>query len=342
MAHRRRMPGMWRRLLATLALALAAPLARADVPALLLPPSLGRPDRVWIAGRVLEERHGTRGPAAVRNARLLAAGDLEGAPVHASLLGRVGHAMSGDDGEFEIEIEAAPGAPFPSGELRATVTVPGASAEALVHVVPPEAPFLLISDFDDTVAVTGVTSVPRLVATTFLEDGDTHPAVPGMAALYRCLASPRPGGAAPALAFVSGSPVQLAPRIGRFLARNGFPPAALYLRDLGPATLSGYKQPALARLAGRFRQPLVLVGDSGEKDPEIYAEFAAAHPGRVLATFIRQATPAPGPPARFAAVRLFAEPAQAGREAAALGLADAACVALAFPGGAGSPRSPSP
>ena len=334
------MPGMWRRLVAALALALAAPPAQADVPALLLPPSLGRPDRVWIAGRVLEERHETRGPAAVRNARLLAAGDLEGAPVHAGLLGRVGHAMSGADGEFEIE--AAPGAPFLAGELRATVTVPGASAEAVVHVVPPEAPFLLVSDFDDTVAVTGVTSLPRLLATTFLEDGDTQPAVPGMAALYRCLASPRAGVAAPALAFVSGSPVQLAPRIGRFLARNGFPPAALYLRDLGPATLSGYKQPVLARLAGRFPQPLVLVGDSGEKDPEIYAEFAAAHPGRVLATFIRQATPAPGPPARFAAARLFAEPARAGREAAALGLADPACVALAFPGGAASPRSPSP
>jgi phosphatidate phosphatase APP1 len=330
---------MWRLFVAALALELAAPAAGADAPALLLPPSLGRPDRAWIAGRVLEERHGTAGPAAVRNARLLAAGDLERAPVHASLLGRVGHALSGDDGEFEIEIEAAPGEPFPAGALRATVTVPGASAEAVVLVVPPEAPFLVVSDFDDTVAVTGVTSPPRLLATTFLEDGDTQPAVPGMAALYRCLTAPRRGGAAPVLAIVSGSPVQLAPRILRFLERNGFPLAALYLRNLGAATLSGYKEPVLARLAGRFAQPLVLVGDSGEKDPEIYAGFAAAHPGRVLATFIRQATPAPGPPARFATARLFSEPAQAGRAAAARGLADASCVAAAFGNAAGAGES---
>ena len=334
------MRGIRRPLPAALALALAAPAAGADVPALLLPASLGRPDRVWIAGRVLEEQHGTRGPAAMRNARQLAAGNLEGAPVHAGLLGRVGHAVSGHDGEFEIEIQAAPGAPFPAGALRATVAVPGASAEAVVLVVPPEAPFLVVSDFDDTVALTGVTSPTRLLATTFLEDGGTQPAVPGMAALYRCLTSPRAGGAAAALAFVSGSPVQMAPRIARFLERNGFPPAALYLRNLGPDTLSGYKQPVLARLADRFPQPLVLVGDSGEKDPEIYAEFAAAHPRRVLAAFIRQATPAPGPRARFAAVRLFADPGEAGGEAAALGLADPACVAAAFGGRDGGAAAP--
>ncbi|HET6922171.1 MAG TPA: App1 family protein, partial [Anaeromyxobacteraceae bacterium] len=116
---------------------------------------------------------------------------------------------------------------------------------------------------------------------------------------------------------------------------------ALYLRNLGPGTLSGYKQPVLARLARRFPQPLVLVGDSGEKDPEVYAEFAAAHPGRALATFIRQAGAAPGPAARFASARLFADPGAAAREAAARGLASAECVASAFGSGAG-PRAPSP
>ena len=307
-----------------------APAARADAPALLLPPTLGRPDRVWIAGRVLEERHGTRGPALVRNARVLAGRNLVGAPVHASLLGRTGHAVSGHDGEFEIAIDAAPGAPFPAGELRAAVVVPGATAEAAVIVVDPDAPFLMVSDLDDTVAVTNVASTLGLLAATFLEDADTHPAVPGMAALYRCLAAPR-SGPSPALAFVSGSPVQLAPRIDRFLARNGFPRAALYLRNLGPGTLSGYKEPVLARLAERFPQPLVLVGDSGERDPEIYAALARAHRGRVVAVLVRQATPDPGPAARFEGERLFADPGDAARDAAARGLADPACVAAEFP-----------
>jgi len=32
----------------------------------------------------------------------------------------------------------------------------------------------------------------------------------------------------------------------------------------------------------------VLIGDSGEKDPEIYADTVRKHPGRILATYIRE------------------------------------------------------
>jgi methyltransferase (TIGR00027 family) len=61
------------------------------------------------------------------------------------------------------------------------------------------------------------------------------------------------------------------------------------LRNLGRGTLSGYKEPVLARLAERFPQRFVLVGDSGERDPEISVSFARAHPGRVLAAYARRA-----------------------------------------------------
>jgi phosphatidate phosphatase APP1 len=332
-----------RRFLATLSVSLAcAASARADAPALLLPPSLGRPEVVWISGRVLEEAKGRSGPPAFRTARALSAENWEGAPVEVTFLGRTARATSGHDGEFEVEIAAAPGAPFPAGAQRATVRVPGASAKAAVMVVSPEAPFLLVSDFDDTVAVTNVTSRRGVLESTFLKDAHTQPVVPGMAALYRCLADGHP--APPPLAIVSGSPVQLAPRVERFLARNGFRPAALFLRNLGPGTLSGYKEPVLARLAERFPQPFVLVGDSGERDPEIYASFARAHPGRVLAAYLRQATPSPGPPERFAGLVLFAEPAAAARDAARRGLAAAPCVEAAFPpaAAAGGAAVPSP
>ncbi|MGL4368282.1 MAG: phosphatase domain-containing protein, partial [Spirochaetota bacterium] len=36
----------------------------------------------------------------------------------------------------------------------------------------------------------------------------------------------------------------------------------------------------------------IFVGDSGEKDPEIYAAAAAEFPGRVLAVCIRDVSPA--------------------------------------------------
>jgi len=312
-----------------LAAVLVPPWARADVPALLLPPGLGRTDRVWVFGRVLEEAHGKHGPAALRTVRVLAGHNLPGARVEVSFLGQVAQAVSGHDGEFEVELSAPADRPFPAGRHPAEVTVLGragaaplATAQAAVEVIAPDAPFLLVSDFDDTVAVTNVAELRKLLASTFLRDAETQPPVPGMAGLYRCLTA----GGAP-LAFVSGSPVQLAPRLVRFLEKNGFPPAALYLRNVGRGTVSGgYKEPVLARLVERFPgNPLVLVGDSGEHDPEIFAAFMKAHPGRVLRAYVRQATPKPGPEARFEGLLLFSDPAEAAADAKGRGLVRVAC-----------------
>ena len=309
---------MQRPLFALLLLALAAPVA-ADEPALLLPPTLGRTDVVWISGRVLEEEQGKHGPTFFRNARTLTNGNLVGARVEVRFLGRTGTAVSGHDGEFEVELPAAPGQPFPPGTQPVEVSIGRVTRTSTVFVVPPAAPFIVVSDFDDTVAVTHVESKRQVLKNTFLKDAETQPVVGGMSAFYRCLAA----SGAP-FAFVSGSPVQLAPRIGRFLEKHAFPPAALYLRNLGPDSLHGYKEPVLRKLAARFPQPLVLVGDSGEKDPEIYAALSKELPGRVKRIYIRRAGP-PGPSSRYGGALLFGDPAEALKDAAASGLASAEC-----------------
>lgn len=309
-----------RRLLLPLLLScLAAPAGARDVPDLLVPPSLGRPDVVWVSGRVLEEEQGKHGPKFFRNARALTNENLVGARVEVRFLGRTAAAVSGHDGEFEVEIAAAPGAPFPAGPQPVEISTAGVTKGSTVHVVPASAPFLVVSDFDDTVAVSEVTSKRRLLKNTFLKDAETQPAVPGMAPLYRCLAA----SGAP-FAYVSGSPIQFAPRIGRFLEVNGYPPAGLYLRNLGPKSLSGYKEPVLRKLAARFPQPLVLIGDSGEKDPEIYAALAKELPGRVKRIYVRRAGPK-GKPSRYDGQLLFRDPTEALRDAAGLGLVAAEC-----------------
>lgn len=304
------------------ALALAAlllPAAAAARPALLVPPALGRADVVWIAGRALRERPRTDGSKPVNAAWALAAPNWEGAEVEVLFLGRRARTVSGHDGEFEVEIRAEPGRPFPPGPQLAAVRIPGAAAaRSVVHVLPPGAAFLLVSDLDDTVAVTNVASARRTLATTFLEDAETQPAVPGMAGLYRCLVEASGAGA---FAVVSGTPVQLAPRVVRFLGKNGFPPAAPYLRNLGPRTRHGYKEPVLARLAERFPLPLVLVGDSGERDPEVYGALRDARPERVRAIYVRRAGE-PGPPSRYPGMLVFSDPAEALADARARGLVD--------------------
>lgn len=314
-----------------LALLLVTPRAASAEPSLLLLPALGRPDVLVVSGRVFKYRP-TRGSSTLsRNLRRFTASEWEGAKVEARFAGVSVTGRSGENGAFELELRPAAGTRFPGGLGVAQVRVPGASSSLSVEIASDAAPFLVVSDFDDTVAVTNVLSRRGLARAALLQDADTQPAVPGMSAFYGCLRGRR-GPAPPPFALVSGSPVQYAGRVNRFLRLHGFPHVALHLRQLGPGTLRGYKQPLLRKLLRRFPHPVVLVGDSGEHDPEVYAEIRREFPGRVRAVYIRDAGRTRDPK-RFEGMTLFREPREAARHAAGLGLLDADCVERALPGG---------
>jgi phosphatidate phosphatase APP1 len=312
----------WPLLVTAIVVLLAVPafvlpdLIRSSISDLILPPALGRPRVVWISGRVVNETS-ARGPRALQALHRLAARNWIGAPVTVRFAGQTREAISGHDGEFEVEIRAAEGTSFNPGAHAVEVEAPGVHAIGIVFVVPDDAPFIVVSDFDDTLAISHVTHRYRLLATTFFTDADTHPPVDGMAALYRAFIGRWP--VAPAFAVVSGWPIQFAPRLTRFLEKHGYPPMALFLRNLGRATLTGYKEPILRRIVERFPHRLVLVGDSGERDPEIYAALAREVPGRVLRIYIREADEL-GPMSRFEGMFLFSDPQDAVRDATVLGL----------------------
>jgi phosphatidate phosphatase APP1 len=324
------------RLVASAALLLAPAMALAG-PAVLLFPALGRVNGVVLQGRVLKEAPTSGSSVLSRNLRRLTAPNWTGAKVEVSFQGVTSTVTSAHDGGFEIHLTPREGATFPTGFSMAEAKVAGASAQARVEVVADTTPFLVISDFDDTLAITQVVKTTKLVESALLKDEDTQGVVPGMSAFYGCLKAPT----SPAFALVSGSPVQFVSRVSGFLTRHGFPPFGLYLRDLGPGTLSNYKQPLIRRLLQQFPQPVVLIGDSGEKDPEIYAQMREEFPGRVKAIYIRSAGRAEDTQ-RFTDMLLFREPREAAEHAAKNGLADPRCVAGAFPakGAEAQPAAP--
>jgi phosphatidate phosphatase APP1 len=296
-------------------------------PAVLLYPALGRAQGVVLQGRVLKEAPSAGSSVLSRNLRRLTAPAWEGARVEVSFQGATATVTSGDEGHFEVNLPPPEGTRFSTGFGLAHAKAAGAEVAVGVEIVAEDTPFLVISDFDDTLAVSHVTQPAKLVESALLRDADSHEVVPGMADFYGCLRAP----AAPAFALVSGSPVQYVPRVASFLGRHRFPPFGLYLRNLGPGTLSHYKQPTLRRLLREFPQPVVLVGDSGEKDPEIYAQIREEFPGRVKAIYIRAAGRT-GNTRRFQGMVLFREVRDAAAHAVKSGLADAACVSEAFPG----------
>jgi phosphatidate phosphatase APP1 len=290
-------------------------------------PALGRPALVTVSGRVT---HGTpERPAGAleRNARRLLTKSKEHVAVSVTLAGRTQAVRTGEDGLFEATF-AATAAPFAPGLHDVRAVSRGAAAAGRVQVVPDAAPFLVVTDLDDTLAVTNVQSARGLARSTLLADETTQAPVEGMAPFFRCLAEGNDP--PPAFAVVSGSPLEYGPRVEAFLARDGFPFAALLLRHLGPRTMTGYKEPVLRALLARFPQRVVLVGDSGERDPEIYAALRREFPGRVAAVFIHDVGRS-ADPARFEGMVLFTHGADAARAAAARGLLPAACAERAFP-----------
>jgi phosphatidate phosphatase APP1 len=182
---------------------------------------------------------------------------------------------------------------FGPGWHSVTLTSPGAGpVEAPVLVAGTTQRFGIVSDIDDTVLST---SLPRpMVAAwnTFVRAEVTRRAVPGMATLYRELVAAHPG--APVV-YLSTGAWNTAPTIERFLRRNGFPVGPLLLTDWGPTSTgwfrsgSAHKRGTLHRLAREMPHvQWLLVGDDGQHDPRIYAEFAAARPDSVTAIALRE------------------------------------------------------
>jgi phosphatidate phosphatase APP1 len=223
----------------------------------------------------------------------------------------------------------------------------GAAVAAQVLVVDPAARVGVVSDVDDTILETGiVSSMIEFVRATLLTPVPERTPLPGAAPLYRVLTRPFDGPVRPVF-YVSTSPWNLHEMLLEFIALRRFPLGPLLLTDWGPSRSGLFRIGAQEHKRGLVRRmleehprlALVLIGDSGQLDPEIYATLAREHPDRIRAIYIRRTRHAL--PGRIAAVdALAAEVTAAGvpmlavddsvqiaAHAAGLGLLDAAALA---------------
>jgi phosphatidate phosphatase APP1 len=206
--------------------------------------------------------------------------------------GRSRRAIRADrGGVLDAHIEVT----LPPGWHRIRLSIEGGeSVEAPVFIVDEDVDFGLVSDIDDTVMVTALPR-PFLAAwNTFVLDEHARTPVAGMAVLYERLTVAHPG--LPVI-YLSTGAWNVVPTLTRFLSRNLYPKGALLLTDWGPThdrwfrSGPAHKKLQLERLAAEFpAMRWLLVGDDGQHDERIYADFMAAHPGNVAAVAIRQLT----------------------------------------------------
>jgi len=174
----------------------------------------------------------------------------------------------------------------------------GGSSRASVPVLVPPATsrFGVISDMDDTVLQSRVTHFLSAARMMLLENARTRLPFPGVAAFYRALHDS--SGTGNPVFYVSSSPWNLYDVIADFLDAQDIPPGPLLLRDwdLGRSLLSGrsHKHARIREIFTAFpRMPFILVGDSGQEDPEIYSRLVHDFPERVLAIYIRNVSRTP-------------------------------------------------
>jgi phosphatidate phosphatase APP1 len=125
---------------------------------------------------------------------------------------------------------------------------------------------------------------------------DPFAPVPGMATVYQSWAT----NSGAVFLYVSASPWQLFPPLQEFTRSSGFPDGVFYLKQfrLKDRTFQSlwedpqvYKKRVIEPLLEKFNaHQFVLVGDSGEKDPEIYAALQQKYPERIARILIRDTT----------------------------------------------------
>lgn len=285
----------------------------------------GTRERLWVRGRVLDDeglQPASPGSSAWRNLRdawrRFETDERPGVRVRAVFQGQAEETLTDGEGFFEIVLEPA----VPPPEDRAWHAVdlaalerngqePLATATARVLVPSTRARLAVVSDIDDTVVQTGATQMLRAARGVLLGTAHTRAPFPGVAQFYRALESGADGQAANPFFYVSSSPWNLYDILLQLMELHHIPVGPLLLRDWGmtrqglPFGHRAHKLEAIRRVCELYPAlPLLLVGDSGQEDPEIYHEVVGLYPGRVRAIYIRNVSPGAD---RVAAIRGLAE-----------------------------------
>lgn len=191
-------------------------------------------------------------------------------------------------------------------------------ATGRVIVPPSDAEYGVISDIDDTVLRTDVVNLLAMARNTFLKNARTRLPFEGAAAFYDALRRGA-GQTYNPIYYVTSSPWNLYDMIVDFFVVREIPLGPLFMVNLGLTQdqfiTPGHRDHKLKTIQNLLDThptlPFILIGDSGQKDPEIYLEAIQTNPGRIAAAYIRDVTQA----ARDTQIqRLIAQAQEAGVE----------------------------
>lgn len=312
-------PTLYQRLTKTAGVLASAALRRLRFPGagrglMLLPyHGFGNAGRLWLKGRVLDEHifreqtlEDSRWSNLMALYQRLESDEVAGARVRAHFQGQSYETVTDKGGYFAFDIVPANG--VQGGWETVQLELPDnrkpdgepVRASAQVMVPPPSARFGVISDIDDTVLWTNVTNKLNMALMLARSNAHTRKPFKGVSAFYRALHEGAGGNEGNPVFYVSSSPWHLFGPLVQFLRVQAIPLGPLLLRELGMREmfkLTSHGHHKLGKIEQIMRSypgmQFVLIGDSGEQDPEIYAEVVRRHPASVRVIYIRNVNPDP-------------------------------------------------
>lgn len=158
----------------------------------------------------------------------------------------------------------------------------------------------IISDVDDTILVSRATSIYKKLRLMLFKNARTRLPFEGVAAFYRALYEGVEPGKINPIFYVSSSSWKLFDLLQDFCRVQGIPKGPFLLRDsrmdqfkLITSMHEGHKLMQVKRIMEMYPyKQFILIGDSGQKDPEIYTEITRRYPGRVKTIYIRNVSKA--------------------------------------------------
>lgn len=163
-------------------------------------------------------------------------------------------------------------------------------------LVPDNCSYGVISDIDDTIMHTGLVSLFKwkVIYNTFLKTARNRVPLEGASNFYQLLHRGSSGTESNPIFYVSHSPWNMYRYLEFFLKKNNFPKGPILLRSLGnffkrkDKAEKPQKQHEILNILKAYPDlKFILIGDSGEHDPDIYLEIAETHPDRILSIYLR-------------------------------------------------------
>lgn len=135
----------------------------------------------------------------------------------------------------------------------------------------------------------------RMIKLVYFGNAATRILFPGVADFFKALQSGLHGHHGNPIFYVSSSAWNMYDVLSRFIEINHIPSGSLFLRDIEFSlqnllsfSHAEHKREQIDPILQTYPElPFILIGDSGQQDPEIYEQVVSDYPGRILCIYIR-------------------------------------------------------